>query len=413
MMAPSNKRILFTIICFPPSIGGAEIHTLMLASKLAERHPVEVVCQWNEQRRDWLFGTTVCAPARSLEYVQEGIRVCRIGLSLSQKLQALPFAFLFYFLNRVSVRVLSSLLLRNMRQAIEAPLALVHNVRVGRETLSVASLRLARQHRVPFVFTPNHHPRWRTWFHRGYLQIYRQADVLIALTEAERELYCEMGLDPSRIFVTGIGPVLSPDYDVEAFRTRYGIPPSAPVVLFLGQKYRYKGLEDLLFAAGKFRDVAFLFVGPRTDFSRRLFGSIQAANIIEVGSVGQEEKTAALACCDLLCLPSRQESFGGVFVEAWSLGKPVIGVDIPAVKSVISHGVDGLVVTPNAEALTSAIEHLLNRPQLRAEMGRAGKRKVVERYTWDRIVMRTWQAYCSVLPKQAEAVDDHGFPAAV
>jgi glycosyltransferase involved in cell wall biosynthesis len=53
--------------------------------------------------------------------------------------------------------------------------------------------------------------------------------------------------------------------------------------------------------------------------------------ILELGSVDLQTKTDALEACTLLCLPSTQESFGGVYTEAWSFKKPVIGCDIPAV----------------------------------------------------------------------------------
>jgi glycosyltransferase involved in cell wall biosynthesis len=121
------------------------------------------------------------------------------------------------------------------------------------------------------------------------------------------------------------------------------------------------------------------------------------SRLIELDTVTLQEKTDALAACDVFCLPSTQESFGGVFTEAWSLGKPVIGVDIPAVRALIGDGEDGLLVAPQPEALAERLVHLLDHPQTRATLGEAGRRKVKARYNWPRLAALTEQVYQQVL----------------
>ena len=72
-------------------------------------------------------------------------------------------------------------------------------------------------------------------------------------------------------------------------------------------------------------------ITPRTPFSQKFFTQQPPdPRLIELGTVDLQQKTNALAACTLLCLPSTQESFGGVFTEAWSFEKPVIGANIPA-----------------------------------------------------------------------------------
>ena len=60
---------------------------------------------------------------------------------------------------------------------------IIHNVRIGREPFSFASYAVARKNDIPFVLLPLHHPRWSGWLHRYYLDLYRKADAVIALTE--------------------------------------------------------------------------------------------------------------------------------------------------------------------------------------------------------------------------------------
>ena len=171
------------------------------------------------------------------------------------------------------------------------------------------------------------------------------------------------------------------------------------MVLFLGQKYRYKNIAALLGAAPlvweRLPNARFVFAGPRTRYSRRVFGSVTDRRVVELPSVGLQEKTDALAACDLLCLPSSQESFGGVFVEAWMMGKPVIGARIPAVSEVISDGVDGLLTDPSAPAIAEKVLALLQDRRAAAAMGRAGRAKATERFTWERIAAVVDGAYAA------------------
>jgi len=105
----------------------------------------------------------------------------------------------------------------------------------------------------------------------------------------------------------------------------------------------------------------------------------------------------ALAACQVLCVPSIQESFGGVYTEAWSFGKPVIGARIPAVTDVIDDGVDGFLVEQHPAEIADRIVLLLEDESAAQCMGAAGKAKVVRRYTWDVIAQRTLAAYRSVM----------------
>ncbi len=268
--------------------------------------------------------------------------------------------------------------------------------------MSYASLRIARQHGIPFVFTPVHHPRWGGWWHRYYHHLYRQADAVIALTEAERQILVALGVDERRVFVTGMGPILAETHDGAQFRSQHELGVE-PLVLFLGQKYAYKGVAALLEAAQlvwrRLPDTRFAFVGPRTPYSRRLFESVHDRRIIELDTVNLQEKTDALDACDVFCLPSSQESFGGVFTEAWSLGKPVIGCDIPATRAVIDDGQDGFLTASNSGAIAERLIYLLERPDLRAEMGQRGRAKMLAHYTWQKLAGQTEQIYHHTLDK--------------
>jgi glycosyltransferase involved in cell wall biosynthesis len=116
-------------------------------------------------------------------------------------------------------------------------------------------------------------------------------------------------------------------------------------------------------------------------------------------AVSLEAKTDALAACSLLCVPSAQESFGGVYVEAWSLGKPVIAADTPATRELIHHGEDGLVVSQDARVLAEAIALLLDDTALAMTLGQRGRDKVNERYRWPAVASRVAAVYQALLSR--------------
>lgn len=398
-------NILYTITSYPPAVGGTQFHTHQLASRMVEvGHKVQVATFWDRTRHDWLLGTTLTAPSGSLQaYTAGDVRVNRLGLSRREKLGLLPFVAGYWLFQGPAIRRISSLLAGKLG-AIGQEWHVVHNVRQGREGLSYASLRLARTLGIPFVFTPVHHPRWGGWLHRHYRSLYRAADALIALTHVEKETLVGLGGDPGRIHVTGIGPVLAPRADGPGFRLAHDLG-SDPVVLFLGTHYPYKGVDLVLGAAQEvwsaFPTARFVFAGPPTDYSRRLFARHADPRLVQLGTVDLKTKTDALVACDLLCVPSTQESFGGVYTEAWMMGRPVIGGDIPAVREVVCDGADGYLVGPDPSQVAARICALLQDPDLRQRMGQTGRAKVLANYTWERLAVRTEEVYLHTRPKGA------------
>ncbi|HNS52181.1 MAG TPA: glycosyltransferase family 4 protein [Anaerolineae bacterium] len=393
-------KILYTITSYPPAIGGTQFYTHQIASHLARAgHQVQVVSYWDASRTDWLLGTTLAAHQDRLDYTLDGVPVHRMGLSLQEKLGLVPSVLAYWPLQGPAIRHIARQV-KPMLQATGTDWQLIHNVRQGREALTYASWHLARSLGIPFVFTPVHHPRWGGWLHRHYQALYRAADAVIALTHAEKEALVGLGVASERVYVTGTGPVLAPAADGRGFRARLHLG-SAPIVLFVGTHYSYKGIELILSAAGKvweqFPDTRFLFIGAPTRHSRRVFAGHQDARVVELGTVDSQTKTDALAACDLLCVPSTQESFGAVYAESWAMGKPVIAADIPATREVVSDGIDGYLVPVDPLALAGRVCALLAEPALRERMGEIGRQKVHARYTWEKLAGRTEQIYRHVL----------------
>lgn len=392
--------ILYTTTSYPPAIGGAQLHTHQIVRRLAHRHPVQVITLWDTNRTDWLLGTTLKAPAQPKSYIFEEVPVEQITLTSAERWRLLPSVLSYYALKPWAISQIAAPLITKI-EPFARKADLIHNVRIGREPLSFASLQVARKRDIPFIFVPCHHPRWGGWNYREYHKLYRQADAVIALTPVERRILIELGVAEERIFVVGIGPVLADTASPEHFREKAGLPQDVPLVLFLGQKHRYKGIEPLAAAAQliwkKRPETHFLFLGPRTPFSERFFARSIDPRLIEWGAVDLQQKTDALATCTLLCLPSTQESFGGVYTEAWLFGKPVIGADIPAIREVIDEGVNGYLVQATAEAIAERILYLLENPAVAQQLGHAGRAKTLQQYNWECLAQKMEEVYTTAL----------------
>ena len=87
---------------------------------------------------------------------------------------------------------------------------------------------------------------------------------------------------------------------------------------------------------------------------------------------------------DLFAMPSRTDSFGIVFLEAWANGVPVVAAAAGGVPEVVRHGITGLLVPfGDLDRLTGALIALLSEPAQARAMGQAGRSLVERGYTWD------------------------------
>jgi glycosyltransferase involved in cell wall biosynthesis len=109
-------------------------------------------------------------------------------------------------------------------------------------------------------------------------------------------------------------------------------------------------------------------------------------------------KRDALAAADLFAMPSRTDSFGITYLEAWCYGLPVIGARAGGVPDVIDDGRDGLLLPfGDVAALAEAIGGLLRDRDRARRLGMAGHAKVLRELTWDQVYTRARAVYDEVL----------------
>ena len=368
-------KILFTKRAYA-KVGGSESLAYQFATRLAQRgHDVRMVCaQAFDDRR---------------VFVDDGVEVVQVkprGGFLGQMADA---------------STLVDLMRTDVLEWYAEDRDLIHNV--GREYLD-SSLDVAESLGIPITLTPLAHPGQ---FHGGdtpsdFLR-YRRATAITTMTEWERNWFTSGGVDADRIVTTGMGPNASRSHEGRRFRTARGIPEGAPLVLYIGRKERYKGYIHVLDAAElvwrRFPETRFVFIGIPGFYSSFFdeFARYADDRIIDIERAAGAEKSAALDACDVFAMPSLHETFGLGYLEAWLHERPVIGGDIPPLREVITHGVDGLCVRQRADAVADAITRLLADRSLREAMGRAGAAKLHERWDWERVVDRVEDAYARAL----------------
>jgi glycosyltransferase involved in cell wall biosynthesis len=198
---------------------------------------------------------------------------------------------------------------------------------------------------------------------------------------------------------SGIDIADYPRLDAKMCRRRLGLPENAFLLLFLARKEAYKGLQLLFAACAQLQtecpDLYLIAAGTETDHSRDLRKRYaDLPRVFYFDTVYGQPKLDLLNACDVFAMPSMGESFGIVYVEAWAVGKPVLAANAGAIPSVVSDGVDGLLVTSDSVSNTAdRILMLYRNPELRERLGMAGYHKAVTRYSVQRVTDAVEGAY--------------------
>ncbi|MGH7322687.1 MAG: glycosyltransferase family 4 protein [Candidatus Rokuibacteriota bacterium] len=270
-----------------------------------------------------------------------------------------------------------------------------------------AAARAGRRAGVPVALMPCLHPgdRWLT-DNPALFALLRRADAVLTLTRFERLLLQSLGVEGERLHHLGGG--VSPEAPVCAsrdLREQFHLPRSEPLVLFFGRKEEGKGLHEIVEAMRQiWQDgsrATLVLAGASTTFSAtHLLSSLEGlpsewrSRIIVRDDVSEAEKWGWYTECDLLVHPSRIESFGLVYLEAWLCGKPVIGGRTGPQASLIADGRDGLLAEPgHVGELVVALRRLLSEPGLARALGEAGRAKVLQDFTWARVIDRAETLY--------------------
>lgn len=202
-------------------------------------------------------------------------------------------------------------------------------------------------------------------------------------------------LSPSLRFVclpNTLGPNYPPAVPTKE-REALGLPPGKILLCVsrMSTLEPYKNVEMIIRSLPEVvraqPQTTLVVVGPGDDRPRLeaiVAGLGLRDHVIFAGRVADEVLQSYFAACDLFVLPSTGEGFGIVYLEAMFHSKACIGAQAGGVPEVIENGVTGLLIDPAAPAqLSAAIVRLLQDDATRAAMGRAGKKRLEEKFSLD------------------------------
>lgn len=412
-------RILHVTHQYRPAVGGAERHITNQSQELARRgHQVDVFTTRSTDYRTWrgslplvenLDGVNVYR----FDCIERGPRTWRIldrGLRGYWRTHSARYMPLIVWGNGP---ISPSLIWRLLRYGRQYDLIHVNSLHYAPVTYVYWTSRLLE---VAFALTPFVHIDQAGVFDIGFQNaIMRKSDLVLAMTTSEKEYLVERSVAPHRVTVVGSGIDLDdyPRQDPGACRQRLNLPRDAFVLLFLGRKVEYKGLGTLLAACAELRsqcpNLVLVAAGAETDYSRQLrrrYAGLQ--HVIFYDTVPEQLKLDLLNACDVLAMPSVGESFGIVYVEAWAVGRAVIGARSGAVSSLICDGVDGLLAAPGDVHDTAAkIALLCHDSKLRKRLATAGHLKAKTRYTVQKVADATEGAYLRTIRQRKNALCRH------
>ena len=275
--------------------------------------------------------------------------------------------------------------------ALQADLYFAWNLTL--EGLTAVTARQAAHQHVPWIAIPLLHlarPAFYTMPHQ--LHWLRDAARILTQTPMEREFLLARGFAPHNVAIVSPGVATTPPSDkIQDLGLAFSKSDNAPLVVTIGALGRDKGTLHLLAACRRLWESGFrlelALVGTMEPAIKRAITRLPASwqeYCHCLGRISEVEKWSLLAAADVLALPSRTESFGIVFLEAWLCRKPVIGARAGAIPDVVQHGKDGVLVEfGDVPGLADALRTLLTDPARAAQLGVQGYRKVQQCYTWD------------------------------
>jgi len=246
----------------------------------------------------------------------------------------------------------------------------------------------------------------------------RKCDALIAVSdEVARSIrnWCGVGADKVYTVYNGADThAFAPSENSrELVRRQYGFAPDDGLIVFLSQVTKQKGLHLLInclpdvLAQHSRTKLLVVGEGDYLDDARRLVEAMTLqSHVVFAGAVPHERSADYLNAADLYVLPTlRQEGLPFSLVEAMACQKPVIASRIGGIPSIVVHGINGLLVTPNdIESLGQAIVQVLADKELAANLSQKARETVVGGYSLKTMVQGTVKVFEAVLGKKRPAL---------
>ncbi len=262
--------------------------------------------------------------------------------------------------------------------------------------------QLVASRRVDFPLKGNAFSRWK----------YRQVRAFICASEAIRHMLIEQGVPATDAITVHEGIDLAhvdsaPPVNVHEM---FWLPHKAPLVGNIGALVPHKGQRYLVEAAAmvvrEVPDARFLILGEgelKPALEKQIAEAVLTKHVLLAGF--RPDVLSILKGFDLFVMPSVTEGLGTSLLDAMACAKPIVASRVGGIPEVVRHGETGLLVPPkDSRDLAASIIRLLLDPALTVRLPEAGRKRVQERSSLERMVSGTPAVYAR-LAGSSRAVD--------
>ncbi len=188
--------------------------------------------------------------------------------------------------------------------------------------------------------------------------------------------------------------------DPGVVKRKYQLGPIDPTILFVGRMTHQKGpdllLESIPAVLRHNPQARTVFVGDgymkrQLEYRAHQLGVSYATRF--TGYSSESDVLDLYKACEAVCVPSRNEPFGLVVLEAMASGKPVVATHGGGPEEIIDHEVTGVKVYPDPSSIAWGINYVFSDYARAKAMGTNGKKKAVCKFSWDRIADETLELY--------------------
>jgi len=236
---------------------------------------------------------------------------------------------------------------------------------------------------------------------RKLKKVFSSAEAIIAPTpRLEKDLLEKFGI---RSEVCGYGVGKSDLYKKKSecetfFDGRQIILSASRLIPTKGIELNIKAIKIL---KEKYTKILYLIIGDGPERKRleQLVQDLDLSDYVRfLGQLAHKEVMRYMASSEIFSLPSWQETFGLVYIEAMAHGVPVIGIRGQGIDGIVDGANTGLLAEPlNLESLVKNIEFLLSQPEVAKEIGERGRALAMDHFTWDKVACKTCKIYNKLL----------------
>ncbi|WP_018248127.1 glycosyltransferase family 4 protein [Orenia marismortui] len=252
-------------------------------------------------------------------------------------------------------------------------------------------------------------PLGKTYLHH---HLYNKISKIIVVSNGVKRILINennLPLDKVELIYNGVdlSEFRASKFDSSSLKEDFEIEDQDIVVGTVGRLAENKNQKFILEVASKLKaqikDIKYLIVGEDDSsnkyYKAKLEEMVQGFNLNkQVYLTGfRKDIPALMNLIDILIVPSKEEAFGIVAIEAMAMKKPVIASKVGGLTEVIQDGKTGFLLPLKIDSFAEKIKELVNNSKLRSEMGEAGYKRVLNNYTIETMINKTEKVYYDIV----------------